>query len=66
MITIIGGGDLVASSQLTVELPLTPQEQLALSRSISHGVCLLRCRTGAKHGGATFRITGIKLSFYDP
>jgi hypothetical protein len=66
MITVMGGGILSDSSQLTVALPLTPQEQQALSRSISHGVCLLRVRTGLKHGSATFRVTGIKMSFYDP
>ena len=59
-------GTLNSESQLEIAVPLTPQQQLALSQSVIHGLCLLRVKTGPKHGSASFDITGIEVSFYDP
>ena len=65
MISIVNGV-LQDENQLTAEVPLTPQEQLALSKAMSTGIVLLRCSVATAEGSPSFEITGIEASFYDP
>ena len=59
-------GILDDGAQLVVPIALTATDQAALAKSIINGVCLLRVKTNALHGAATFDIDGIELSFYNP
>lgn len=59
-------GRIVDVAQLTNDIPLTPQDQLALSKAMSNGIVLLRALVASCIGNPVINITGIECSFYNP